>query len=172
MSASPSCPESSPAPARKESVRHELVGLIGLGLMGSAMAERFLARRFEVLGFDIDAACLTAFASRGGRAATGVTELATSCRRIILSLPNSEVVQTVLDQLEPHLRPGQVIMDTTTGCPEFAVTAGRRLAGHQVAYVEGTISGNSSQVRRGEVLVMASGTVEGIAQCDDLFARV
>ena len=146
------------------------IGLIGLGLMGSAMAERFLARGFDVVGFDIDAACLAAFVSQRGRAAAGVAELAVSCQRIILSLPNSEIVQTVLDQLEPHLRPGQVIMDTTTGCPEVAVAAGHRLAGHRVAYVEGTVSGNSSQVRRGAVLVIASGTAEGIARCDDLFA--
>jgi len=171
MPLSPDSLKTSPlVAAAAEAPDHGPIGLIGLGLMGSAMAERFLARGFKVLGFDVNAACLAAFVGRGGRAATGVTELAASCRRIILSLPNSEIVQKVLDQLEPHFRPGQVIMDTTTGCPEDAVAAGRRLAAHRVAYVEGTISGNSSQVRTGEVLVMASGTAEGIAQCDDLFA--
>lgn len=171
MPLSPDGSQTSPVAAAAKAVpEREPIGLIGLGLVGSAMAERFLARGFEVLGFDIDSASLAAFVSRGGRAATGVTELVTSCRRIILSLPNSEVVQTVLDQLEPHLRPGQMILDTTTGCPDVAVATGHRLAGRGVAYVEGTISGNSSQVRRGEVLVMASGTAEGIAQCEDLFA--
>ncbi|GDY19801.1 3-hydroxyisobutyrate dehydrogenase [Verrucomicrobiota bacterium] len=148
----------------------ESIGLIGLGLMGGAMAERFLARGFEVVGFDIDSARLAAFVSQGGRAAEAIAELAVSCQRIILSLPNSDAVQTVLEQLEPHLHPGQLIVDTTTGCPEIAVAAGRRLAGHRVDYVEGTISGNSSQVRRGEVLVIASGAAQAIARCDDLFA--
>lgn len=170
MPLSPCRPQpSSVIPATRASEREHL-GLIGLGLMGSAMADRFLARGFGVLGYDIDPACLAGLVSRGGRAGAGAAQLAASCRRIILSLPNSEAVQTVLDQLEPHLRPGQVIMDTTTGCPEVAVAAGHRLAGLRVDYVEGTISGNSRQVRQGEVLVIASGTAEGIAQCEDLFA--
>lgn len=160
--------ESSVAAVDKKDPERESIGLIGLGLMGSAMGERLLAHGFPVLGFDIDPGCLAAFVTRGGRAATSVIELITSCRRLILSLPDSEVVRMVLDELEPHLRPGQVILDTTTGCPEAAAAVGRRLAGHRAAYVEATISGNSSQVRRGEVLVMTSGTAEAAALCNDL----
>lgn len=160
---------SSVVPAAEASER-EQIGLIGLGLMGSAMAERFLARGFEVLGFDIDPACLAGLVSRGGRAGASVAQLAASCRRIIFSLPNSDAVQTVIEQLEPDLRPGQVIMDTTTGPPEAALAAARRLAGRGVPYVEAMISGNSSQVRTGEVLIIAGGAAEAIAQCDDLFA--
>jgi 3-hydroxyisobutyrate dehydrogenase-like beta-hydroxyacid dehydrogenase len=160
---------SSVVPAAEDSDRAP-IGLIGLGLMGSAMAERFLARGFGVLGFDIDPACLAGLVSRGGRAGASVAQLAVSCRRIILSLPNSEVVHTVLGQLEPELRPGQVIVDTTTGRPEAALAESRRLAGRGVPYVEAMISGNSSQVRTGEVLIIAGGAAEAIAQCDDLFA--
>lgn len=156
--------------AAAEASDREQIGLVGLGLMGSAMAERFLARRFEVLGYDIDPACQAALVSRGGRAGASVADLAVSCRRIILSLPNSDAVQTVLEQVEPHLRPGQVIIDTTTGRPEAAVAAARRLDGRGVPYVEAMISGNSSQVRTGEVLIIAGGAAEAIAQCDDLFA--
>ncbi|MSU33977.1 MAG: NAD(P)-dependent oxidoreductase [Pedosphaera sp.] len=169
MPLSPYSPQrSSVVPA--EASDREQIGLIGLGLMGSAMAERFLARGLEVLGFDIDPACQAALVSRGGRAAASVAMLAVSCRRIILSLPNSDAVQTLLEQLEPDLRPGQVIMDTTTGRPEAALAAARRLAGSGVSYVEAMISGNSSQVRRGEVLIIAGGAAEAIARCDDLFA--
>jgi len=159
---------SSVVPAGEDSDRTQ-IGLIGLGLMGSAMAERFLARGFGVLGFDIDPAGLAGLVSRGGRAAASVAQLAVSCRRIILSLPGSDAVQTVLEQLEPNLRHGQMIIDTTTGRPEAAFAVARRLDGHGVRYVEAMISGNSSQVRRGEVLIIAGGAVETIAQCDDLF---
>ena len=159
---------SSVVPAAEDSDRAP-IGLIGLGLIGSALAERFLARGFGVLGFDIDPACLAGLVSRGGRAGASVAQLAVSCRRIILSLPNSEAVHTVLGQLEPELRPGQVIVDTTTGRPEAVFAAARRLAGRGVPYVEAMISGNSCQVRTGEILIIAGGAAEAIAQCDDLF---
>ena len=160
---------SSVAPAAEASER-ESIGLIGLGLMGSAMAERFLARGFQVLGFDINPACQAGLVAQGGKAAAGVAQLAASCRRIILSLPNSEALETVADQLEPSLGPGQLIIDTTTGRPETALATARRLAGRGVHYVEAMISGNSSQVRTGEILIIAGGAAEAIAQCDDLFA--
>ncbi len=169
MSLSPDGLKTSPVVAAEEASEREQIGLIGLGLMGSAMVERFLACGFEVLGFDIDPACLAGLVSRGGRAGASVAQLAVSCRRIVLSLPNSDAVQTVLEQMEPGLRPGQVIMDTTTGRPEAALAAAHRLAGRGVPYVEAMISGNSSQVRKGEVLIIAGGAAEAIAQCDDLF---
>ena len=68
---------SSVAPATDVSDR-DPIGLIGLGLMGSAMSERLLARGFEVFGFDSDPACLVALMSRGGRAGASVAELAGS----------------------------------------------------------------------------------------------
>ncbi len=171
MTLFPEGSESSPAVAAAEEASDcEVIGLIGLGLMGSAMAERFLARGFEVLGFDIDAARLGALLNRGGRTGASVCQVAVSCRRIILSLPNSDAVQTVLGQLEPHLRSDHVIIDTTTGRPEAVLEAARRLAGRGVPYVEAMISGNSSQIRQGEVLIIAGGDAEAMAQCDDLFA--
>jgi 3-hydroxyisobutyrate dehydrogenase-like beta-hydroxyacid dehydrogenase len=76
----------------------------------------------------------------------------------------------VFRQLESGLRPGQVIVDTTTGRPEAALEATHRLAGLGVPYVEAMISGNSSQVRAGEVLIIAGGAAGPITQCDDLFS--
>ncbi len=54
MPLSPYSPQPSAVVPAAEASDREQIGLIGLGLMGSAMAERFLARGFEVLGFDID----------------------------------------------------------------------------------------------------------------------
>jgi len=169
MRLSPHSPLTSSVVPEADASEREPIGLIGLGLMGSAMAGRFLARGFDVLGFDTDPACLAGLVSGNGRAAASVAPLAVSCRRIILSLPDSDVVQTVIERLEPNLRPGQVILDTTTGRPEEALAVARRLAGRGVSYVEAMISGNSSQVRTGDVLIFAGGAAEAIAQCEDLF---
>lgn len=149
MLSSSNNPRTSPLAASERTSIKNQVGLIGLGLMGCAMAERFLARGIHVMGFDIDSECVAKLVNQGGGACASVAQLAEMCDRIILSLPNSDVVQSVLKGLESNLRSGQLIIDTTTGRPEAATDAARRLLEHGVMYVEAMISGNSSQLRDG-----------------------
>ena len=62
----------------------ETVGLIGLGLMGTALAERLLAAGFEVLGRDVDTERGRALHQLGGRPAANAAQVAESCKRIVL----------------------------------------------------------------------------------------
>src|SRR4051812_302941 len=94
------------------------LGLIGIGLLGTALAERLLDHSFRVLGFDIDAARCEALEALGGMAARDSRAVAQECDRIVLSLPTSDHVDEVVGQAGAVLRPGQTIVDTTTGDPE------------------------------------------------------
>jgi 3-hydroxyisobutyrate dehydrogenase-like beta-hydroxyacid dehydrogenase len=102
-------------------------GLIGLGLVGSALVERFQLAGFAVVGFDVASDRRAWLDSAGGTAVASAVEVASECDRIVLSLPTSEVVAAVLDQIATSLRVGSTIIDTTTGSPEAAV-AGKRQA--------------------------------------------
>jgi 3-hydroxyisobutyrate dehydrogenase-like beta-hydroxyacid dehydrogenase len=137
--------------------------------MGSALAARFLAAGHDVLGFDLEAARLSELRAINGRPAQDVREVAAGCRRLVLSLPNTDVVQSVVRQMSQELRQGQIIIDTTTGDPRQSAEIGRTLAAQGVAYLDATVSGSSEQARRGEVVVMAGGQAEALAQCEDLF---
>jgi 3-hydroxyisobutyrate dehydrogenase-like beta-hydroxyacid dehydrogenase len=144
----------------------ETVGLIGTGLMGTAMVERLLAAGFRVLGWDCDAARL---AASGAEAANSAAMVAASCRGVVLSLPDSVVVDGVLREMRGHLREGSVILDTSTGEPRHAEEFARRLRASGVAYLDATISGNSEQVRRGEALCMVGGDAADYARCGEVF---
>jgi 3-hydroxyisobutyrate dehydrogenase-like beta-hydroxyacid dehydrogenase len=144
------------------------VGLIGLGLVGSALAGRFLASGLPVLGFDVRPERAEALRQLGGDPAPNVEALA-SCPRIVLSLPDSEKVREVLDALEHLLRPGRIVIDTTTGEPDRAAEAGRRLEALGVSYLDATISGSSEQVRSAEATVIAGGPAAAFESCRDLF---
>lgn len=170
MSSPPSRPETASSPPGAGGPGREQVGIVGLGLMGTAMTERLLARGFDVVGHDVDALRREDLARRGGCPAGSVAEVLVSCRRILLSLPDSEVVRDVLEQARPHLRPGHLVVDTTTGRPADALEAARLLHAHGADYLEALVSGNSSQVRAGEVLVLAGGDATALARCDDLLA--
>lgn len=144
----------------------DTIGLIGTGLMGTAITERLLAAGFRVLGWDRDAARL---AASGAEAADNAAAVARSCECVVLSLPDSRVVETLLNEASGELRPGQVILDTTTGEPDDAARFFDRLRGLGVAYLDATISGSSDQVRRGEALCMVGGDAADYARCAGLF---
>jgi 3-hydroxyisobutyrate dehydrogenase-like beta-hydroxyacid dehydrogenase len=160
------------------SVASDSVGLVGTGLIGSALAERLMAAGFSLLVTDVDRAKVQALldqsvssgksASSGISAATDAAEVLARCRRVILSLPDDSVVRTVLKAAPPA--PGTLLVDTSTGDPAGARALAASLKESGVRYVDATISGSSEQVRRGEVLVMAGGAEEDAAQCADIFA--
>jgi 3-hydroxyisobutyrate dehydrogenase-like beta-hydroxyacid dehydrogenase len=152
--------------------RPPFLGLIGVGLLGGAMTERLLGRGFRVLGTDLDPARLDALRELGGEVASSADEVARSCDRILLSLPTGDVAAEVVDQIDPSLRPGQVIIDTTTGEPAGAETMQRRLAARGVAYLDATVSGSSAQAREGEIVIMAGGDAEAFGACRDVFGAL
>ena len=145
------------------------LGLIGLGLLGSSLAERLLAAGFDVLGYDLDETRRGGLVRLGGHALGSATEVAESTRRIVLSLPTTEVVELVVNEMGSSLQPGHVIVDTTTGDPERTSVTGRRLDERGVKYLDATVSGSSEQARRGEVIVMAGGAKATFDASQDLF---
>ena len=145
------------------------VGLIGLGLMGMALAERLRGGDFDVWGYDIDAGRNDLFAESGGRTASSAVGVVSACGRILLSLPDSDVVETMLADVGPSLAAGQIVINTSTGEPERAAAMGGRLAERGVCYLDATISGSSRQVREAQAVVLAGGPAAAFDQCQDLF---
>jgi 3-hydroxyisobutyrate dehydrogenase-like beta-hydroxyacid dehydrogenase len=137
------------------------IGLIGLGLVGDALSARFAAAGFSVVGFDIDP-------QRQGTA-DSADAVAAACRRIVLSLPNSDVVAAVVDAM-PHLSAGSVLIDTTTGDPEDAAALGARLAQRGICYLDAEIGGSSRQVRERDAIVLCGGERAVYEECADIFA--
>ena len=141
------------------------VGLIGLGLLGSAISERLLGAGYPVHGFDIEPSRRSRLGELGGIPEDSPAAVALSCRWIVLSLPDSKVVETTLRQVSPHLKPTSTIMDTTTGAPEDGVAFAAALdhSGHR--YLDTTVGGSSAQVRRREAIVIAGGDERALRDC-------
>lgn len=142
------------------------IGLIGLGLMGTALTERLLEHGFRVLVWNRSREKAGPLIARG--AEWSDNPLAT-CERVILSLYTTEVVEEVLRQMDSGLHPGQIIVDTTTGEPEQTAALGARLAVRGIHYLDAPISGSSEQTRRGEATVIVGGDRATFEACADLW---
>ena len=91
------------------------------------------------------------------------------CDRVVVSLFNSDIVRTVLTEMETAFRPGQVVIDTTTGDPSETLALGEYLAEHQVSYLESPIAASSEQTRQGEALAIVAGEKQVFQDCRELF---
>jgi len=144
----------------------ETVGMIGLGLMGTAVTERLLAAGYRVHVYNRSREKADPLIARGAEWADN--PLAT-CKRVLISLYTTETVEAVLGQMDDGLRPGAILIDTTTGSPEQTAALGARLAERGVEYLDAPISGSSEQTRCGEVTTIVGGPRETFEACRDLF---
>jgi 3-hydroxyisobutyrate dehydrogenase-like beta-hydroxyacid dehydrogenase len=158
--------------ALQESAYELKVGLIGMGLVGQALIERLLAAGHQVIGFDVDQASRNSAAGKGVEIAPNAQAVAMECEIVFLSLPNHDIVQSVMEQLTPVLRPGMIVVDTTTGSPSIVEAIAARLDAKGVYWVDATISGSSDQLYRGEVTILAGGTSIAIQRCEPLFRAI
>src|SRR5262249_32262122 len=102
----------------------DTVGLVGLGLLGGALAERFLGAGLAVVGYALAPERGGWLAGRGGRPADSARAVARGCDRLVFSLPDTPAVEAVVAELAPELRAGLVIVDTTTGDPQRTADLG------------------------------------------------
>ncbi len=148
------------------------IGLVGLGLVGSAIAERLKIEGFNVIGFDIDQAKCEQLEQLGAVTVDNPAQVAEQSDRIILSLPDTDAVLKVVEGrggiLEAKNAPGYII-DTTTGEPDKTAELAQRLAGRDIYFLDAPFSGSSRQVRDKEVVFMVGGEKAAYEKCMDIF---
>lgn len=142
------------------------IGLIGAGLMGTAITERLLAHGFQVFVWNRSRDTVAPLIARG---AVWCDNPLATCDRVIISLYTSDVVEQVIEQMWDGLHAGQIVLDTTTGEPAQSAAMGVRLAERGVRYLDAPISGSSEQTRRGDATVMVGGDQSAFDACADLW---
>ena len=148
------------------------LGLIGIGLMGTAIAERLLAAGAHVIGWDVSPERRDALTAAGGTSANDAMEVLSTCDRVLLSLPSHDTVQDVLESAESVLRHGQILIDTSTGDPDAAEAQAARLARRGVEYLDATVSGSSQQLREGTAVFLVGGTDSAFRACSDVLGSL
>src|SRR5512139_204529 len=151
--------------------RRETIGLIGIGLVGTALAENLLAAGYDVVGFARSPASRSRLTRLGGWVVSGPTEVAAEAARVILSLPDSDVVEQVVAGSGGLLAAAsglRLILDTTTGEPERTEPLAARCAGRGVLFADAPISGSSEQIRRKQGVVLVGGQRAAYEACLDL----
>jgi L-threonate 2-dehydrogenase len=147
-----------------------IVGVVGLGIMGGAMARNLAAAGRRVVGFDIEAARRAELAADGIETADDLAALARSAPVLITSLPSPAALHTTARSLAAARVERRVVVETSTLTLDDKLTAEAafRAAGH--VCLDCPLSGTGAQARDRDLVVYASGDTASIAELKPLFA--
>jgi 2-hydroxy-3-oxopropionate reductase len=137
-----------------------MIGFIGLGIMGGAMA-RNLAKKFPgVKAYDADSARTAAAVSDTVTAASGTEEIGKACDIVFLSLPNSAIVKAVVlgeGGLSSCMKKGSVIIDTSTTEARTEIEIEAALKKQGIGFLDAPVSGGEKAANEGTLSFMAGG---------------
>jgi 3-hydroxyisobutyrate dehydrogenase len=149
------------------------IGFIGLGNMGGRITRRIVAAGHPVLGYDLDPARA---AAAGATAAESPADVADRGDVILLSLPDSRAVESVIlgtDGILAAGRTGQVVIDLSTAAPSSTVRLHAALAERGVEFLDAGISGGAAAAEQGTLTLMVGGSaaaMDRLAWLFDVFA--
>lgn len=151
------------------------IGLIGLGLVGSALARRLLAAGYAVTGYDHEPSRVLALASIGLAAADSPIALAACCERVVLSVYDTAGAEQVTEGeggLMAASAPPRLIVDTSTGDPQRQAALAVRLEQRGTLYLEAPLAGSSRQIGDGDATFILGGKAEAMDAADDLLLAI
>ncbi len=153
------------SPAAKGSV-----GIVGLGIMGGAIAKNLSAAGWQVIGFDLEKARCDEAKAAGVEIAKDAAAVATKATNILVSLPKPEALMATVEAIADARLPRRVIAELSTFSLEdkTGAEAALRAAGHTM--LDCPLSGTGAQARTKDLVVYASGDAQAIQSLMPVFA--
>jgi 3-hydroxyisobutyrate dehydrogenase-like beta-hydroxyacid dehydrogenase len=150
-------------------------GFIGLGHMGSRIAQRLLDHGYQLSVYDMDLAKAEAIAARGGVVAKNILELARTADVLLSCLTNDEAVRSVYTGPEgvfAGTRSGTVILEMSTISPESSREVHRLGTRGGIEVLDVAISGSTPAAEEGILTLLAGGNPELFLAAEPIFQAV
>jgi 6-phosphogluconate dehydrogenase len=147
------------------------LGMIGLGKMGGFMVERLVKGGHRVVGMDRDASAVAKVVSKGAAGADSIEKLIGQLkppRAIWLMVPAGGVVDQTIDQVTPHLAPGDTIIDGGNSYYRDSVRRAKALAEKKLTFVDCGTSGGVWGLTEGYSM-MVGGDADVVKRLSPIF---
>jgi putative dehydrogenase len=148
------------------------VGIIGVGIMGSAMARNLMKEGFRVIAYDVSDAALDAVESAGGERAESAREVAERTDIMITSLPSVAALVAAVsgnDGIMTGKGEGQIVIECSTLPLDAKVQAYEALGARGKILLDCPVSGTGAQAARKDLVVFASGDKAAYERCAAVF---
>jgi 3-hydroxyisobutyrate dehydrogenase-like beta-hydroxyacid dehydrogenase len=151
---------------------NQKIGIIGLGIMGSAISANLVKAGFTVTGYDIRPECIETLEGHGGSKATCVREVAEAAEVVITSLPSVAALQEVVSGPEGLLAAapkGLIVVEVSTFPIEAKQEAFDLLKKADTVMLDCPLSGTGAQAVYKDLVVYASGDRQLCESCRPVF---
>ena len=151
------------------------VGIIGIGNMGSALAESLIKAGFRTIGVDADPDRTSWFGSIGGEEAADPASVAAEAEVVILSLPSVSALEEVIHGSGGLLsapRREVIVVESGTFPLAAKVAARAALAAAGMEMLDCTVSGTGAQARNRDIVLYTSGPAEALTRCQPVFEAI
>jgi 3-hydroxyisobutyrate dehydrogenase-like beta-hydroxyacid dehydrogenase len=145
------------------------VGVIGLGIMGSAISSNLVKAGLATCGFDVLTRRREALERAGGRTARDASAVAREAPIVLTSLPSSEALLDVADLIAASKGPAKIVVETSTLPISVKEDARARLQKAGVVLLDCPLSGTGAQARTRDLSVYASGPKAAYRRCIPVF---
>jgi 3-hydroxyisobutyrate dehydrogenase/glyoxylate/succinic semialdehyde reductase len=147
----------------------KIVGIVGLGIMGGAIARNLVDRGWRVIGFDTDASRRAELALAHVAMASDAGQVARDAPIIMTSLPNPAAVADVAQEIAKSSQSPRIVVELSTLsiADKLRFESILKKAGHIA--LDCPLSGTGAQARVRDLVVYASGDSDAIARCAGLF---
>ncbi len=149
------------------------VGVVGLGLMGTAFTKNLLAAGFEVQGYDIEPKRMGEFEARGGKPVESPAAAAEAVSYVVTSLPTSEIVREAVfgpGGIAEGAKEGLYLADATTSRPEDSILLALELSERGIRFLDAAVSGTSAMAMEKDLVIIAGGDQEDFDACQAVFS--
>jgi 3-hydroxyisobutyrate dehydrogenase-like beta-hydroxyacid dehydrogenase len=146
--------------------------LIGLGNMGTAIAERLLDGGYRLVVYSRTPSKADPVQARGAVVADTLEELAARADVVLTSLPNDEAFEAVAGDVLAAARPGTVLADISTVSPAVSARVASRADAASIPYLRAPVSGNPTVVRAGNLTFMVSGPEETLEAVEPVLRTI
>jgi len=133
-----------------------VLGFVGLGSMGSAMAPRLVEAGHRVVAFDVSKEALGVFTGAGGQAAASLADVAKQADVVFLSLPTPQVVKDVALGGAFKGARTRIVVDLSTTGPRMSGEVDKGLREIGLGFVDSPVSGGRNGALNGKLAIMAA----------------
>ena len=152
---------------------NEKVSVIGLGVMGSAIARNLIKSGCDVTVWNRSPAKAEALKNDGGSAADSAASAIKASPVVIVCVDGYDASRSILSAVEAaqHLK-GRTVVELSTGTPEDARNAEKWVLGNGADYLDGAIMATPSQIGRPDTTVLVSGGRDAFEQTEAMLRSI